>query len=209
MGSTLNFGKEIIPEYFTNATLYALKEVRQQFGVDGVMPAIVNIGPGIPENAEKWEKMREMLHWSPSKNDSLVPTTKDVSANKDDPTTTSTTNPKHTSLVSKLLRHSSKEGKHVKRSWSGDIVEKIKTSKANTELQINNELKDFQSGSKYVRLVLDRGPKLTACTDLMASQEAKECTEEYLESDEAKSSMRQYWELIPPGRREAEVLPVN
>lgn len=207
-GSTLKFGKEIIPEYFTNATIYALKEVRQQFGVHGVMPAIINIGPGIPENVEKWEKMAEILPWSTNKRNTLIPTTKDISADKDSPTTTSNIDPKRTSLVGKLLHHSSKDGKRIKRSWSGDIVEKIKTSKADTELQIRNELKDFDSRSKYIRLVLDRGPKLTACSDLMTSQETQKCTEEYLKSDEAQSSIRQYGELIPR-EGQAGVLLVN
>lgn len=205
-GSILRFGTEIIPEYFTNATTYALKEVRQQFGVDGVIPAIINIGPGIPhfENVKKWEKMRETFPWHSHRDKPLLTSTKDNSkpkgglhdkensAKKEDHSTEgdpSATRPKRSSLVSRLLRHSVDE-KRIKRSWS--ILENIKSSTASTELQIQRELQNFDRRATYVRLVLDKGPKLTACSDLMTSQEMQKCTEDYLSSDEAKSSMNQY-----------------
>jgi hypothetical protein len=210
-GSILKFGEETIPEYFTNATIYALKEIRQQYGVSSVIPAIINVGPGIPniESIKRWEKMRERLLWSFNRNKTnpLLSATKSFSfanyttspdpatdSRPPSPPTTREEPSKRTSLVGKLLHHthpcSSKNDKRVKRSWS--ILEKIKSSDANAVARIKGELKDFDIRSKYIRLVLDEGPNLTAYSDLTASQETRRCTETYLNSDKAKSSMREF-----------------
>ncbi|KAI9867904.1 MAG: hypothetical protein M1813_007726 [Trichoglossum hirsutum] len=209
-GSTLKFGQQIIPEYFTNATIYALKEIRQQYGVSGVIPAIINVGPGIPniESIKRWEKMRKKFLWSFNKNKTCLLSATNSFTGTDytkipDPTTHSRPpSPppppeepsKRTSLVGKLLHYTHpcplKDENRVKRSWS--ILEKIKSSETNAITRIKTELKDFDNRSKYVRLVLDKGPNLITCNDLTARRETQRCTETYLNSDEAKSSMMEF-----------------
>ncbi|KAH0553182.1 hypothetical protein GP486_006640 [Trichoglossum hirsutum] len=207
-GSTLKFGEEIIPEYFTSATIYALKEIRQQYGVSGVIPSIINVGPGIPniESIKRWEKMREKLFWGFYGNK-----TNPLLATKTLPTTNYTRSPdtiadsqpppplppheepsKRTSLVGKFFHHPCflRDERRIKRSWS--ILEKIRFSEANAVTCIEDELKSFDAGSKYVRLAPDDGPDLKAGNDLSAKQETRRCTETYLNSDAAKSSMKKF-----------------
>lgn len=201
----MKFGEEIIPEYFTSATIYALKEIRQQYGVSGVIPAIINVGPGIPniESIKRWEKMREKLFWGFHGNK----TNPLLLATKTPPITNHTRSPdlrpppppssheeplKCAGLIGKFLRHPCflADEKRLKRSWS--ILEKIKSSEANAVTCIEDELKSFDAGSKYVRLAPDNGPDLKAGNDLSAKQETRRCTEAYLNSVEAKKSMMKF-----------------
>ncbi|KAI9772618.1 MAG: hypothetical protein M1839_002431 [Geoglossum umbratile] len=204
-GSTLRFGKEIIPEYFTNATIYALKEIRQQYG-DGAVPAIINVGPGIPnsETTQKWEKMKEKLlpNFGRNKTNPLLSTTKTRTTLS--PVVSNSSAAKRTDLISKVLhptrlRASQDSHGKPKRSWS--ILEKIKSSNVNTETLIKAELRNFDPSAIYVHLMLDEGPKLTAHSDLMASQETQRCTEEYLNTEQARLGIEEFGGGLR-GRRE-------
>ncbi|KAH0544761.1 hypothetical protein FGG08_001128 [Glutinoglossum americanum] len=216
-GSTLKFGQEIIPEYFTNATTYALKEVREIYGINGVVPAVVNIGPGILNirDVTKLDKMVERLPWGSNKSSPLISTKGRPNPTHSEPhgptggDRCSTPNPPLTPEESqkrsrwpgplrRTLGHS-RDGARIKRSWS--VFEQIKTEKVNTEHEIREELNKFGGEAKYVRLGPETGPELTAYADLAVSQETQRLTKQYLSSEEAKSDMRQFEDLFPAGHK--------
>jgi hypothetical protein len=207
-GSTLTFGKELFNEYSTNATMYAINEIRQQYGDKGFVPVIINIGPGIPDLADitKLERMKHKLHWRSNKINPPIPIKGPLaSTTREPPRPTHDIEPTRRPSDGKTRKHglrlklfhsnSSTNSNGVQRSWSWDVRERerIKDGKASAEKNVKNTLTQIYPRHKYVRLGLEKAPRLSTSSDLGTSEETQRETEEYLDSDEVKSSIDKFW----------------
>ncbi|KAI9862273.1 MAG: hypothetical protein M1813_004748 [Trichoglossum hirsutum] len=207
-GSTLTFGKELFNEYSTSATMYAFNEIRQQYGDKGYVPVIINIGPGIPdlEDITSLEKTKHKLHWRSSKiNPPISIAGHPASTTREPPRPTHDTEPpsgpsdgktrKHSLRFRLFHSNSSTKSNGVQRSWSWDVREweRIKDGKASAEKNVKDALTQIYPGHKYVRLGLEKAPRLSTSSDLGTSEETQRETEQYLDSDEVKLSIDKFW----------------